>query len=662
MMRARALLRVAAVSVITLTMAASFAEAPVADAAMRGDVEAVRSLLREGADANAAQGDGMTALHWAAERGDEALAQLLVYAGANVAPVTRIGQYTPLHLAAKGGHGNVVEALLGAGADAGVATTNSGVTPLHLAAASGDVLSVDALLQGGADPNVRDWLWEQTPLIYAASQDRSDAIVLLIAAGGDVSATSRTMNLVDEAKLNGLAQRRRREMLDAYGLEDAMASATPEQMRSVALAVREVFEAGLPDEEREKEEEREDFRGARLIEAVGGMTPLLHAVRENHTAAARTLIELGADVNQASASDGTTPLLMAAINGQFDMAMMLLGEGAEPNTAADVNGVTPLWAAVNSKWQPRTRFPQPQQHAQQEASYLDLAAALLEAGADPDARLTRHPWYMVYQGCGNRNCGLIDLTGSTAFLRAAYSTDVEAMKLLIEHGADPLIATKAPDRRQRLTPDEFLRRRNRRSLEEEAFKALSDSARVKLLEETREELSDSAQAVWTLDVLEDLNDNRREEFVEALEYADSLRALAPDPSGLPPVEAGGPGVFAIHAASGVGYGEGFAGNAHRHVPDGWMPAIKYLVEDLGMDVNARDFNGYSAVHHAAARGDNEMIHYLVEQGADVMVVSRRGQTTVDMANGPVQRVSPFPETVALLESMGAINNHNCQSC
>jgi ankyrin repeat protein len=135
-----------------------------------------------------------------------------------------------------------------------------------------------------------------------------------------------------------------------------------------------------------------------------------------------------------------------------------------------------------------------------------------------------------------------------------------------------------------------------------------------------------------------------------------------DPSGLPPVPADGPGVWPIHAASGVGYGEGYAGNAHRHVPDGWLPAVKYLVEELGADVNARDLNGYSPLHHAAARGDNELILYLVEKGADVTLVSRRGQTTADMANGPVQRISPFPETVALLEKLGAKNNHRCMSC
>ena len=135
-----------------------------------------------------------------------------------------------------------------------------------------------------------------------------------------------------------------------------------------------------------------------------------------------------------------------------------------------------------------------------------------------------------------------------------------------------------------------------------------------------------------------------------------------DPSGLPPVPVGGPNAYAIHAASGIGYGEGYAANIHRTVPDGWMPAVKYLVEELGADVNARDANGYTPLHHAAARGDDEMIQYLVSKGADVMAVSRRGQTTVDMANGPVQRIQPFPRTVWLLEHLGSENNDNCVSC
>ena len=79
-------------------------------------------------------------------------------------------------------------------------------------------------------------------------------------------------------------------------------------------------------------------------------------------------------------------------------------------------------------------------------------------------------------------------------------------------------------------------------------------------------------------------------------------------------------------------------------------------------MNQRDFNGYNAVHHAAARGDNQLIEYLVSKGADVKAVSRKGQTTADMANGPVQRVPPFDSTVTLLEKLGSKNSHKCKSC
>ena len=93
-----------------------------------------------------------------------------------------------------------------------------------------------------------------------------------------------------------------------------------------------------------------------------------------------------------------------------------------------------------------------------------------------------------------------------------------------------------------------------------------------------------------------------------------------------------------------------------------MSAVKFLIEEVGVDVNAVDDDGNTAVHHAAARGDNEMITYLVSKGADVTKINRSGLTTVDMANGPVQRTQPYPETIKLLESLGAKNNHKCVSC
>ena len=135
-----------------------------------------------------------------------------------------------------------------------------------------------------------------------------------------------------------------------------------------------------------------------------------------------------------------------------------------------------------------------------------------------------------------------------------------------------------------------------------------------------------------------------------------------DVSGLPPVPVGGPGIPPIVAAAGTGFGEGYAGNSHRTAPGGFLPAMKYLIDELHADPNARDHEGNTPLHNAAARGDNEMIQYLVSKGADVKAVNRAGETTADMANGPSQRISPMPETIALLEKLGAKNNHHCKSC
>jgi ankyrin repeat protein len=135
-----------------------------------------------------------------------------------------------------------------------------------------------------------------------------------------------------------------------------------------------------------------------------------------------------------------------------------------------------------------------------------------------------------------------------------------------------------------------------------------------------------------------------------------------DKSGLPPLPVGGPGATPLHAAAGPGYAMGFAGNSHHVAPTGMLPAVRYLVEELGADVNAIDHDGNSVVHHAASRGDNELIKFLVSKGADVKKINRAGQTTIDVANGPVQRTQPYPETIALLASLGAVNNNKCVSC
>jgi uncharacterized protein len=606
---------------LTALAGAAPSTSPVADAAMRADREAVRTLLKQGADVGAAQGDGMTALHWAAERGDATLTDMLLYAGANVAAVTRVGQYTALHLASQTGSVDVVRALLKAGASTAAKTTNTGVTALHLAAASGNAEVVKLLLERGADPNAKESEWGQTPLMFAAALNRADAVAALIAGKADPSITTKTIDVAFQLQMDRAATDRQRKIIEAAVPKGQQP--TPSQVAAAVHAARELYRSGkLPPAEKKEENPNapsaaNNFDPEEInppVQSKGGLTALLHAARQGHIDAARALTDGGANIDQPGAGDATTPLLIATINGQFDMAMFLIERGADVNLASSGNGVAPLWAAINTQWQPRTRFPQPQQMEKQKATYLDVVRALLEKGANPNARLISHPWYLVYSGCGNRNCGLADTSGSTAFWRAAYATDLEAMRLLVEYGADPNIQTIAPQQAVRRGPPQ------------------------------------GAPAGTAASV------------------PGAGGPVAPVPAAqqerfsAPAVPYGGPGAAAIHAAAGVEYGEGFAGNAHRHAPDAWLASIKYLVEELGADVNARDNDGYTPLHHAAARGDNELITYLVSRGADVTAVARSGQTTADMANGPVQRVSPIPATVALLEKLGSKNSHRCVSC
>jgi ankyrin repeat protein len=556
--------------------------AEVAEAAMRGDVAGLKTLVARRADVNLPQGDGMTALHWAARRNSIEAATMLLAAGADVKAATRIGRYTPLHLAAQEGADGVMRLLLGRGAEAGAVTT-TGAVPLHFAAASGNVATISLLLDAGADPDAREPQWGQTPLMFAAAAGRAEAVKRLVAGGADLAATARVVDISARNREDSAESRARNARIAAIQKQRAS-----ERVAAGLSPISGAARAARPSADNDAGNEPEPLGYADLVGAHGGLTALLLAARDGHVETTLALVESGANINQVSAADRTSPLLMATINGHFDLAKQLLDRGADVRLVSD-GGATPLYGVLNMQWAPKARHPQPADYMQQQIDYLDLAEAFLKAGVDVNARLTKSLWYTTY----NRDLLGVDRTGATAFWLAAYTLDIPAMKLLLRYGADPNIRTsKVPERYEEGGPD----------------------------------------------------------------------PNAPDKSGLPPVPWGGPAVAPIHAASGVGYGLGFAGNTHRHAPDGWVPAVKFLVEELGADVNARDHNGYTPLHHAAARGDNDLIRYLVSRGADPKALARTGQSTVDMANGPVQRIQPYPETIALLESLGAVNNHRCVSC
>ena len=458
----------AAIAIIAVVFASSLAGASapentsLIDAARTGDIETARLLIQNGAAIDTARGDGMTALHWAAKEGHLEIVSLLLDAEAETEPGTRIGSYTPLHLAARGGHASVAARLIEAGANPNAITSTSGVTPLHLAAAAiGGVETVSVLVSHGAEVNAREKAAGQTPLMFAAGSNRDEAIQRLLQAGADPTITTKAVDVLPSLALDREASKRFAEMFpelrdaqksyrEEYPRARRMPSAkelgvdmSPMQVQAAIRAQRDFLRSGYdvgevnghslarvrPDYPGGPDVVRPPFREL-LVGKTGGMTALLHASREGHTAAAVSLLDGDAEVNQVSA-DGTSPLLMATLNGQFDLALVFLKRGADLNLAATTDGISPLFAVLQTQWAPKSNYPQPRAQDEQESDYLDVLRALLDAGADPNVRLNTHLWYWEY---GLNKMG-IDLTGATPFWRAAFAQDIEAMKMLAASGA-----------------------------------------------------------------------------------------------------------------------------------------------------------------------------------------------------------------------------------
>ena len=265
-------------------LAAADADHRLADAAKKKDKAAIRLLLKQKVDINAAQPDGATALHWAAYWDDVETAELLIARSARVNTANDYGA-TPLWVACANRHAAIVQKLLAAGADPNKGLL-TGETVLMRCAWTGDPAAVEALLARGADVHAKEPSTGQTALMWAVANRHADVTRVLLAHGAAVGART----------------------------------ATTHEFRGIGFGIANATEF-----------------------YTGGFTPLLFAARHNDIDSARLLLDAGAKVNETGA-DGNTALVLAAMSGHGQFASFLLDSGADPNAAGA--GYTALHAAV----------------------------------------------------------------------------------------------------------------------------------------------------------------------------------------------------------------------------------------------------------------------------------------------------------------------------
>jgi uncharacterized protein len=373
--------------------APSGADQRVIQAAARGDVAAVRLLLRERVDVNAADANGSTALHWAVW--GEALETVdeLIRAGANVAAANAFG-ITPAYIAAENGNVAIIRKLLETGADANTAD-RTGDTLLMAAVRAGKLDAVHLLLDRGAKVNAAEPELGHTVLMWAVRENQAALVKLLIERGASIEARTRI---------------------------GAKPAARPPGAGGGSHGVG-IVRSGVPPQGEQQP-------------APGGMTPLLFAARDGLLGAAEVLVAAKADLNAAD-PNGMTPLMMAITNNQLDVARLLVEKGADVR-AADWWGRTPLWAAVEIR-NLDLRSGATENGVDRDAAF-HLIEAIIARGVDVNARVKEFPPQRRHL-LGLGSLEWVDFTGQTAFIRAAQSADVPVMRLLLSKGADPNIAT-----------------------------------------------------------------------------------------------------------------------------------------------------------------------------------------------------------------------------
>jgi ankyrin repeat protein len=365
----------------------------LADAAKKRDTATVRMLLDQHVDVNAPGADGTPALHWLVRVDDFETARRLIRAGADVSKPNRYG-VTPMSLASANGNAEMIALLLEAGADANV-TDQTGETALMTATKVGNVAAVRMLLDRGANVDTRDPAFQQTALMMAVRDNHPDVVKLLIDRGAQVNVQTRTgptPNWVLPNSVPGFG----------HGIG--------------------IVRGGLPD------------RGSRFL-IPGALTPLLYAARDGRVESAKILLAAGAEIEHADAN-GITPLLMAITNDHVEMARYLIDQGASV-TAVDWYGRTPLWAAVETRNMDvdSSTF----ENGVDRAPVLELIKVMIDKGVDVNARTKETPPIRRQMLHVTGDLSWVDFTGQTPFLRAALAADLDVMRLLLAHGADPKI-------------------------------------------------------------------------------------------------------------------------------------------------------------------------------------------------------------------------------
>jgi ankyrin repeat protein len=436
--------RIAGLSLLVVALAAAAVaaeKAPLADAAEQRNAALFRKLLDAGADVNAAQVDGMTALHWAVYHDDVATARMLVRAGARINAVNRYG-VPPLSLAATNGNADLVKLLLEAGADP-KATLPGGETVLMTAARAGNLEVVNALLARGADPNARERA-DQTALMWAASEGHAAVVRTLIDGGADIRAKAKSgftplffavrEGQIEVARTLLQAGVNVNEMFPREG--DRTARKGPAKGTSPLLMAVENghFELAiaLVDAGADPNDQRTGFTPLHTMSWVrkpdvsdSGDPPPIGSGRLTSLQFVRALVERGANVNEPLdgtvlrppnsatlvGTEGATPLLMAADRADASLMRLLITLGANPHLP-NADGTTPLMAAAG------LGTAAPLEEAGTEPEALEAVQLLLDLGADINA---------------------VDYNGDTAMHGAAEGGFPTIVQLLADRGADASI-------------------------------------------------------------------------------------------------------------------------------------------------------------------------------------------------------------------------------